>query len=76
MLAERGSMQARTLSDSNQHNMILAAMTSFYLSAPQVMDPLTQMARRRIPPLLGDYASLSMFVLRAKNKNLILRSKP
>ncbi len=70
--ARLGSIAARALhatemlSDGIQHAMILAAMTSFYLSAPSASTPNWQPVTNRVLEAVGTLAAPTMIVLRAR----------
>jgi tetraprenyl-beta-curcumene synthase len=67
MLATRAVDQARPLCNGDDHVLILAAMTGFYLSAITAGDELAQSARSQILARLGHRATLAIMVLRAKH---------
>lgn len=70
--ARLGSIAARAvhatemLSDGIQHAMILAAMTSFYLSAPSASTPHWQPVTNKVLEAMGILAAPAMIVLRAR----------
>lgn len=66
-LAAQAAHRASALPDGNQHMLILAAMVSFYLSAPQAKDRHALLATERLLTIVGDYAIPAMLVLRARH---------
>lgn len=72
------SMQAtRLLPGGIQHAIILAAMTSFYLSSPSRSGPGATQAARPILDAMGALAAPTMAVLRARRAaDRLLRARP
>ncbi len=66
MLAARSLRTARTLPRGRQHTLILAAMASFYLSAPEAASSTAQVVSRRVLETLGPLLNPSMVVLTAR----------
>jgi tetraprenyl-beta-curcumene synthase len=65
-IAARALRATETLADSSQHAVILAAMTSFYLSAPDASAPASTLVTRRVLEAFGALATPTMLVLRAR----------
>jgi tetraprenyl-beta-curcumene synthase len=57
---------AQSLPDGEHHALILAAMTSFYLSAPATATPSARPAAERVLEAMGGLAAPTMAVLRAQ----------
>jgi tetraprenyl-beta-curcumene synthase len=72
-IAARAVHATEQLSQSAQHAMILAAMTSFYLSAPEASAPHTQLVTERVLATLGTLATPTMLVLRGRRTAESLR---
>jgi tetraprenyl-beta-curcumene synthase len=68
MLATRSLHTARTLPHGRQHTLILAAMASLYLSAPEAASTTTAAVSRRIIDALGPQVNPSMVVLRIRRR--------
>jgi tetraprenyl-beta-curcumene synthase len=66
MLARRALEAARVLPQASGHVLILAAMASFYLSAPQARSQARAPVRAAVLSTLGLPARLSMLVFRAR----------
>ncbi len=66
MLASRSMHTARTLPRGRQHMLILAAMASLYLSAPEAASATAAVVSRRITDTLGPLVNPSMAVLGAR----------
>jgi tetraprenyl-beta-curcumene synthase len=61
------SIQAtETLAAGSQHAVILAAMTSFYLSAPRACTPAARLAARQIGEVMGALTTPTMVVFGAR----------
>lgn len=71
-IARQAVHTTEQLSQSVQHATILAAMTSFYLSAPEASLPPTQLITTRVLETMGTLATPTMLVLRGRRtaKNL------
>jgi tetraprenyl-beta-curcumene synthase len=65
-IATRAVRAAEALPDGTRHALILAAMTSFYLSAPATTAPGAMLARQRVLETMGALAAPTMAVLRAR----------
>lgn len=57
---------AQALPNSAQHELILAAMASFYLSRPAASSPAGALARAEILATLGERATLAMWLFRVR----------
>jgi tetraprenyl-beta-curcumene synthase len=65
-IAARAMAATETIPESVQHAMILAAMTSFYLSAPCASAPGTCLVGRGVLDAMGGLATPTMLVLRTR----------
>ncbi|HEV3045742.1 MAG TPA: DUF2600 family protein [Solirubrobacteraceae bacterium] len=65
-IAARAVHAAESLPDGTRHALILAAMTSFYLSAPAVSAPFARPAAQRVLETMGALAQPTMTVLRTR----------
>ncbi len=65
-IAARAVHAAETLPDGRRHALIVAAMTSFYLSAPATSAPGALPAAQRVLETMGALAAPTMAVLRAR----------
>lgn len=65
-IAARAVRATEMISESLQHAMILAAMTSFYVSAPRASAPDAEPIARRVLEAMGSLAVPTMVVLRAR----------
>jgi tetraprenyl-beta-curcumene synthase len=65
-IAARAMRATELLPKSIQHSMILAAMTSFYLSAPVTSTPGAFLAAQRVLETMGALAAPTMAVLRTR----------
>jgi len=65
-IAVRAMQATETVPESVQHAMILAAMTSFYLSAPCASAPATCAVARGVLEAMGGLAAPTMVVLRTR----------
>ncbi len=65
-IAARAVQAAEALPDGARHAMIVAAMTSFYLSAQTTAAPGTLLATQRVLETMGELATPTMTVLRAR----------
>lgn len=65
-IAARATKATELLPRSIEHATILAAMVSFYLSAPTASAPGTTLVRRRVLDTMGALAAPTMAVLRAR----------
>jgi tetraprenyl-beta-curcumene synthase len=65
-LAAHAVHATEMLSDGIQHAMILAAMTSFYLSSPCAATPQNSLVRRQVLESMGALATPTMIVLRTR----------
>lgn len=65
-IAARAVQGAESLPDGAHHALIVAAMTSFYLSFPDTAAPGTRQAAQRVRETLGTLATPTMAVLRAQ----------
>ena len=65
-IASRAMKATESVPQSIQHAMILAAMTSFYLSSPAATAPGTHLARQRVLETMGTMARPAMAVLRTR----------
>jgi tetraprenyl-beta-curcumene synthase len=72
-IAGRAVRATEPLSQSVQHATILAAMTSFYLSAPEASAPPTQLVAERVLETMGTLATPTMLVLRGRRTAESLR---
>jgi tetraprenyl-beta-curcumene synthase len=66
MLADRALRAARGLRDGKRHVLILAGMTSLYLTAPEAYSPEAAPISERILDALGETVAPSMLVLRVR----------
>ena len=66
LLAAEAKRAVRTLPGSQQHTLILAAMVSHYLTAPEACAPLAQEASRAITRTLGPITAPTMRILAAR----------
>jgi tetraprenyl-beta-curcumene synthase len=67
MLASESLQALRRLSAAHEHELILAAMASHYLSAPEASTPTGELASKSVLPTIGGVATASMLVLRARH---------
>ncbi len=65
-IATRAVCAADALPDGARHALIVAAMSSFYLSAPTTTAPGALPAAQRVLETMGDFATPTMAVLRAR----------
>ncbi len=65
-IAARAMQATETLSSGTEHALILAAMTSFYLSAPCASAPETSLAAQQVRETMGVLAAPTMVVLGAR----------
>jgi tetraprenyl-beta-curcumene synthase len=65
-IAARAMQATATLPSGTQHALILAAMASFYLSAPCASAPETRLAARQVRETMGVLATPTMVVLGAR----------
>lgn len=65
-IAARAAHAAESLPDGARHALIVAAMTSYYLSAPDAAAPGTVLVARRVLERMGTLARPTMAVLRAR----------
>ena len=65
-IAARALEATELMPESIQHAMILAAMTSFYLSAPCASAPGAALVSERVLESMGALATPAMVVLRAR----------
>ena len=65
-IAGRALSQTEQLPNGVQHTTILAAMSSFYLSAPTTATPAASPATERVLETMGSLAKPTMAVLRAR----------
>ena len=65
-IARRALLATGSLPQGAQHALILAAMTSFYLSAPAASAPGAAAASRQVRRAMGAHATPTMGVLRAR----------
>jgi tetraprenyl-beta-curcumene synthase len=65
-IASRALQATETVPQGIQHAMILAAMTSFYLSAPGIAAQGTPLIAQRVLEAMGALANPAMAVLRAR----------
>jgi tetraprenyl-beta-curcumene synthase len=65
-IAARAMHAAESLPDGAHHALILAAMTSFYLSAPAVSTPFARPVAQRVLETMGTLAQPTMAVLRTR----------
>jgi len=72
-IAEHAVHETERLSQSVQHAMILAAMTSFYLSAPEASLAQSQPITARVLEAMGTLATPTMLVLRGRRTAESLR---
>ena len=75
-IAQRAVRAAEALPDGARHALILAAMTSFYLSAPSVSTPGTMLAAERVLKAMPALAGPTMAVLRARRTASRLHARP
>lgn len=66
LLAERSLRAARGLPQSRGHELVLAAMVSFYLSTPEAALPAASPGAHAVLDALGEPAQLSMLVFRTR----------
>lgn len=66
LLAERSLAAARGLPSGRGHELVLAAMASFYLSTPEAALPAANPVAHAVLGALGEPAELSMHVFRAR----------
>ncbi|MBA3808650.1 MAG: DUF2600 family protein [Solirubrobacterales bacterium] len=65
-IAGRAVQATEQLSQSVQHAMILAAMTSFYLSSPEASTPPVELVTARVLETMGTLSTPTMLVLRTR----------
>jgi tetraprenyl-beta-curcumene synthase len=65
-IAARSIQATEALPAGTQHALILAAMTSFYLSAPRAPTPATCLAAQQIGETMGDLTTPTMAVFGAR----------
>ncbi len=65
-IAAQAMRATELLPNGTEHAMIVAAMTSFYLSAPAAATPQTAPATQRVMDRMGALATPAMAVLRAR----------
>jgi tetraprenyl-beta-curcumene synthase len=75
-IAQCAVRAAEALPDGARHALILAAMTSFYLSAPSVSTPGTMLAAERVLKTMPTLASPTMAVLKARRAATRLHARP
>jgi tetraprenyl-beta-curcumene synthase len=76
-IASRAMRATSTIPQASQHALILAAMTSFYLSAPAARTPHAGPVARRVLEAMGALARPSMAILRARRgANRVIRGAP
>jgi len=73
-IAARALHAAESLPDGARHALILAAMTSFYLSAPTASAPGAALAAGRVRGRMGALAQPTMLVLRGRRAAERLRA--
>jgi tetraprenyl-beta-curcumene synthase len=66
LIAVNAVESAGQLSEGTKHSMILAAMTSFYLSAPEASTNWARLAKREVLTTMGDMAKPTMMLLGAR----------
>jgi tetraprenyl-beta-curcumene synthase len=66
ILATRAVRHTKALHQSDCHTMIVVAMVSFYLSAPQAREPHARLASEQVLHALGEHVGPAMLVLRAR----------
>ncbi len=66
MIAAQALRRTQALPNAQHHTMILAAMASFYGSAPQASSPDIRAAMRQIVDTMGDFAVPTMAILSAR----------
>jgi len=66
LLAERSVEAARALPPGRGHELVLAAMASFYLSTPEAAVPAASPVAHAVLDALGEPAELSLLVFRAR----------
>jgi tetraprenyl-beta-curcumene synthase len=64
-LTDQAVARAHQLPDSDQHSLIVAALSGFYLSAPQASEPQLAALREAILSAAGRWATLAIAVQRA-----------
>lgn len=67
-IAERAMKDASALARPQAHTMLLAAMSCFYLVAPEASLPYAAPARDAIVVAIGDLAGPTMAIMRARQK--------
>jgi tetraprenyl-beta-curcumene synthase len=65
-IATRAMQATESIPESIQHAMILAAMSSYYLSAPGALTPSAGMVARQVMDAMGALATPTMIVLRLR----------
>jgi tetraprenyl-beta-curcumene synthase len=75
-IAARAMRATETLPNSLQHATILAAMTSFYLSAPSTSAPAASLPTQRVLETMGAMATPTMAVHRARRAAAKLLAGP
>jgi tetraprenyl-beta-curcumene synthase len=73
-IATEAARRAQALPGGLRHRMILAAMTSFYLSATPASSPYAQLVRPRVLTAMGELARPTMLIMSARQKAAQLRS--
>jgi tetraprenyl-beta-curcumene synthase len=73
MLAVESIRRTRSLPRSTQHTVILAGMTSFYLTAHEAHLPHARQAKTRILDAIGNLAVPSILVLRIRRATRVSR---
>jgi tetraprenyl-beta-curcumene synthase len=65
-IARQAMRATETMPQGRQHALILASMTSFYLSAPDARLPTASQVAETVLEAMGDFAAPTMAVLRAR----------
>lgn len=73
-IAAEAARRAQRLPDGMRHRMILAAMTSFYLSAASPSSPYVRLIAPRVLAAMGELARPTMLVMRARRRAAQLSS--
>lgn len=72
-IASEATQRARALPKSTRHRMILAAMTSFYLSATSTHSPYVDLLGHEVLTSMGELARPTMWIMRARRKSAAIK---
>lgn len=74
-IASEATRRAQSLPTSIRHRMILAAMTSFYLSAASTHSPYGELVASEVFASMGELARPTMLVMRSRRKAAELKRR-